>query len=173
MLETSGTSTEVHRPDENHSNWLTGCCRWYKTRLLAIGSFARVSCWPCVVFINPLILVESIIFSFSQDHGFFPPPPHLPVNRSIVCSRSSCPTRGTASIYFHATSLTCICFVDHVARAFFVLFFVAPQQVAFADLQDDMDLAEDYLKYLVAYALAHCQVTKLGKPENYKKRRKM
>lgn len=31
-------------------------------------------------------------------------------------------------------------------------------QVAFADLKDDMDLAEDYLKYLVAYALAHCQV---------------
>lgn len=30
-------------------------------------------------------------------------------------------------------------------------------QIAFADLKDDMDLAEDYLKYLVAYALAHCQ----------------
>ncbi|CAN0029693.1 unnamed protein product [Ectocarpus fasciculatus] len=30
-------------------------------------------------------------------------------------------------------------------------------EVAFADLKDDMDLAEDYLKYLVAYALGHCQ----------------
>lgn len=32
-------------------------------------------------------------------------------------------------------------------------------QVAFADLKDDMDLAEDFLKYLVAYALAHCQAS--------------
>lgn len=46
----------------------------------------------------------------------------------------------------------------------FILFFVvsalsfSTQKVAFADLKDDMDLAEDYLKYLVAYALGHCQV---------------
>lgn len=31
--------------------------------------------------------------------------------------------------------------------------------MAFADLKDDMDLAEDFLKYLVAYALAHCQAS--------------
>jgi asparaginyl-tRNA synthetase len=29
-------------------------------------------------------------------------------------------------------------------------------EIAFADLTDDMNLAEDYLKYLVAYALQHC-----------------
>lgn len=40
----------------------------------------------------------------------------------------------------------------------FLLCFFSTQKVAFADLKDDMDLAEDYLKYLVAYALGHCQV---------------
>ena len=39
------------------------------------------------------------------------------------------------------------------------LAFPCVAQVAFADLKDDMDLAEDYLKYLVAYALAHCQAS--------------
>ncbi|CAN0267883.1 unnamed protein product, partial [Scytosiphon promiscuus] len=45
---------------------------------------------------------------------------------------------------------------SHTSRHLAEFWMIEPE-VAFADLQDDMDLAEDYLKYLVAYALAHCQ----------------
>lgn len=46
---------------------------------------------------------------------------------------------------------------SHTSRHLAEFWMIEPE-VAFADLKDDMDLAEDYLKYLVAYALAHCQV---------------
>jgi len=35
-------------------------------------------------------------------------------------------------------------------------FWMIEPEMAFYDLQDNMDLAEDFLKYLVAYALQHC-----------------
>jgi asparaginyl-tRNA synthetase len=35
-------------------------------------------------------------------------------------------------------------------------FWMIEPEVAFATLEDDMDLAEDYVKYLVSYALTHC-----------------
>lgn len=36
-------------------------------------------------------------------------------------------------------------------------FWMIEPEIAFADLQDDMDLAEDYLKYCVQYALENCR----------------
>lgn len=36
-------------------------------------------------------------------------------------------------------------------------FWMIEPEVAFADLNDDMDLGEDFLKYLINYALEHCQ----------------
>ena len=36
-------------------------------------------------------------------------------------------------------------------------FWMIEPEVAFADLQDNMDLAEDFLKYVIRYALEHCQ----------------
>ncbi|CBJ25847.1 Asparaginyl-tRNA Synthetase [Ectocarpus siliculosus] len=45
---------------------------------------------------------------------------------------------------------------SHTSRHLAEFWMIEPE-VAFADLKDDMDLAEDYLKYLVAYALGHCQ----------------
>lgn len=50
---------------------------------------------------------------------------------------------------------------SHTSRHLAEFWMIEPE-VAFADLKDDIDLAEDYLKYLVAYALAHCQVDRLG-----------
>ena len=35
-------------------------------------------------------------------------------------------------------------------------FWMIEPEVAFNDLQDNMDLAEDFLKYLVKYALDNC-----------------
>eukprot|EP01120_Amphizonella_sp_Union-15-10_P006693 TRINITY_DN2192_c0_g1_i1.p1 TRINITY_DN2192_c0_g1~~TRINITY_DN2192_c0_g1_i1.p1 ORF type:complete len:540 (+),score=96.87 TRINITY_DN2192_c0_g1_i1:120-1739(+) len=35
-------------------------------------------------------------------------------------------------------------------------FWMIEPEIAFADLKDDMDLAEDYLKYCIEYALTHC-----------------
>jgi asparaginyl-tRNA synthetase len=35
-------------------------------------------------------------------------------------------------------------------------FWMIEPEIAFADLEDDMDLAEDFLKYVVAYVLQHC-----------------
>ncbi|MBU0486667.1 MAG: asparagine--tRNA ligase [Bacteroidetes bacterium] len=35
-------------------------------------------------------------------------------------------------------------------------FWMIEPEIAFADITDDMDLAEDFLRYLVAYALEHC-----------------
>ncbi|HRB69035.1 MAG TPA: asparagine--tRNA ligase, partial [Chitinophagales bacterium] len=36
-------------------------------------------------------------------------------------------------------------------------FWMIEPEVAFNDLNDNMDLAEDFLKYLISYALAHCK----------------
>lgn len=36
-------------------------------------------------------------------------------------------------------------------------FWMIEPEMAFYDIQDDMDLAEDFLKYLIAYALEHCE----------------
>lgn len=36
-------------------------------------------------------------------------------------------------------------------------FWMIEPEMAFADLKDNMDCAEDYLRYLVSYALEHCQ----------------
>lgn len=36
-------------------------------------------------------------------------------------------------------------------------FWMIEPEVAFADLQDNMDLAEDFLKYVIRFALDHCQ----------------
>lgn len=36
-------------------------------------------------------------------------------------------------------------------------FWMIEPEVAFADITDDMDLAEEFLKYLISYALTHCR----------------
>lgn len=36
-------------------------------------------------------------------------------------------------------------------------FWMIEPEVAFADIHDDMDLAEEFLKYLISYALKHCR----------------
>lgn len=36
-------------------------------------------------------------------------------------------------------------------------FWMIEPEVAFADIHDDMDLAEEFLKYLISYALTHCR----------------
>ena len=35
-------------------------------------------------------------------------------------------------------------------------FWMVEPEVAFADINDDMDLAEDFMKFLINYALEHC-----------------
>ncbi|KAG5181117.1 Asparaginyl-tRNA synthetase [Tribonema minus] len=44
---------------------------------------------------------------------------------------------------------------SHTSRHLAEFWMIEPE-IAFADLEDDMNLAEDYLKYLVAHALEHC-----------------
>mmetsp|Transcript_6829 Transcript_6829/g.12048 ORF Transcript_6829/g.12048 Transcript_6829/m.12048 type:complete len:468 (+) Transcript_6829:216-1619(+) len=45
---------------------------------------------------------------------------------------------------------------SHTSRHLAEFWMIEPE-MCFADIWDDMDLAEDYLKHLIAHALAHCQ----------------
>ena len=85
---------------------------------------------------------------FSKD--FFGQQSHLTVSgqlqvESFACSMSDAYTFGPT---FRAEN-------SHTSKHLAEFWMIEPE-IAFADLEADMDLAEDYLKFCTAYALKHC-----------------
>ena len=80
---------------------------------------------------------------FSQD--FFGKPAHLTVSGQLNAETYATAFRNT----FRAENSNT---VKHAAE-----FWMVEPEICFADLQDDMDLAEDMIKYIFSYVLEHCK----------------
>ena len=86
---------------------------------------------------------------FSQD--FFGKPAHLTVSGQLNAETYATAFRNvyTFGPTFRAENSNT---VKHAAE-----FWMVEPEICFADLQDDMDLAEDMIKYIFSYVLEHCK----------------
>ena len=86
---------------------------------------------------------------FSQD--FFGKPAHLTVSGQLNAETYATAFRNvyTFGPTFRAENSNT---VKHSAE-----FWMVEPEICFADLQDDMDLAEDMIKYIFSYVLEHCK----------------
>lgn len=85
---------------------------------------------------------------FSKD--FFKKPAFLTVSGQLALENYSC---GLSNVYtfgptFRAENSNT---TKHLAE-----FWMLEPEISFADIHDDMDLAEDYLKFLIHYTLENC-----------------
>ena len=108
------------------------------------GEMFRVSTLPGI---NPPLTEDNLV-DYSRD--FFEKQTHLTVSGQLeaeVFALSFCKTYTFGPTFRAENSNT----ARHAAE-----FWMIEPEIAFADLSDDMDLAEDMIKYLVDYALKHC-----------------
>ncbi len=87
----------------------------------------------------------------SDEQDFFGKPTHLTVSGQLEAELAAL-ALGKAYTFgptFRAENSNT---TRHLAE-----FWMIEPELAFADIQDNMDLGEDFLKFLVKYALEHCQ----------------